>query len=83
MSARRAEDVARLRELIVAFFQKDLVESELRVPWSAQQLRGEIYASCEVLAESADEVGAVFRVRGDAATIRALHERFAGAASQG
>jgi GTP-binding protein HflX len=52
------DDVARLREAIVAFFQQDLVEAELFLPWSAQQLRGEIFASCEVLEERADEDGA-------------------------
>ncbi len=75
MSARRPDDVAALRGVIVAFFQKDLVEVALRLPWSAQQLRREIYANCEVLDESADDAGAVFRVRADAATIRALHAR--------
>jgi GTP-binding protein HflX len=78
MSARRAEDVAALRLVILDFFRKDLVESELRVPWSAQQLRRDIYANCEVLAEQSDEAGAVFRVRGEAATIDALRERAAG-----
>ena len=63
MSARRADDVAKVRSLILSFFQKDLVEAELFVPWSAQQLRRDIYARCEVLAESADEAGARFRVR--------------------
>ena len=35
MSARRPEDVAELRQSIVAFFRKDLVEAELFLPWSA------------------------------------------------
>ncbi|MBK5914319.1 GTPase HflX [Rhodocyclus purpureus] len=74
MSARRPEDVARLRELILAFFQKDLVEAELFLPWSAQQLRSEIYANCEVLEERADEAGALFHVRGDPAAIARLQE---------
>ena len=82
LSARRPEDVARLRARIVEFFQQDLVESELRVPWSAQQLRREIYADCQVLDESADEAGAVFRVRGDAATLRALQARCADTSAQ-
>ena len=47
MSAKREGDVARLREAIVAFFQRELVETELFLPWSAQKLRGEIgRASC-------------------------------------
>ncbi|SCC92297.1 GTPase HflX [Thiomonas sp. X19] len=76
MSARRADDVAKLHHLIVTFFQKDLVEAELHLPWSAQQLRRDIYAQCEVLSERADETGAIFKVRGEPSTIQSLRERF-------
>ncbi|SDI61175.1 GTPase HflX [Propionivibrio dicarboxylicus] len=76
MSARRPEDVARLRKTIVRYFQKDLVETELLLPWSAQQLRGELYASCEVLEESAVVEGAIFRVRGEHDTLESLREKF-------
>jgi len=54
MSAKREGDVARLREAIVAFFQRHLVEAELFLPWSAQKLRGQIFATCTVLEERAD-----------------------------
>lgn len=77
MSARRPEDVARLRQTIVAFFQRDLVETELFLPWSAQQLRGEVFARCQVLGERADGEGAFFHVRGEAATVTGLREQFA------
>ena len=76
MSARRPDDVATLRRKIVAFFQKDLVETELFLPWSAQQLRGEIYANCEVLDERADGDGAFFRVRGERDMVESLRGRF-------
>ena len=76
MSARRPVDVARLRETIIAFFRRDLVEDDLFLPWSAQRLRGDIYASCEVLAERADGEGAFFRVRGERDTVRGLREQF-------
>ena len=76
MSARRPDDVAKLRRTIVAFFQKDLVEAELLLPWSAQQLRGEIYANCEVLEERAEGEGAIFRVRGEHDAVESLRERF-------
>jgi len=77
MSACRADDVAALHAVIVSFFQRDLVESELFLPWSAQQLRAEIYANCEVLSERADEQGAFFQVRAEADTLQSLSERFA------
>ena len=76
MSARRPDEVAGLRQRIVAFFQQDLVETELFLRWSAQQLRGEIYANCEVLEERADGEGAFFRVRGEADMLARLRERF-------
>ncbi|OIQ96224.1 GTPase HflX [mine drainage metagenome] len=76
MSARRPGDVAALREAIVAFFRRDLVEAELFLPWSAQQLRGEIFATCEVLEERADSEGAFLRVRGEREAVRGLSERF-------
>lgn len=76
MSARRADDVARLRQKIVEFFQQNLVEAELFLPWSAQQLRGAIYTNCQVLAEHSDNEGTFFRVRSESATIENLREQF-------
>jgi GTP-binding protein HflX len=79
MSARRAGDIVKLRAAIVAFFQRDLVEEELFLPWSAQKLRGEVFASCVVLEERADEAGAFLRVRGEPGTVKRLRELFGGA----
>jgi GTP-binding protein HflX len=64
MSARRPEDVIHLRDRLVAFFSRDMVEEDLLVPYDRQQLRGEIFAACEVLGERYTEDGVVFRVRG-------------------
>jgi GTP-binding protein HflX len=69
MSARRPEDVTHLRERLVAFFSRDMVEEDLHVPYSRQQLRGEIFAACEVLGERYTEDGVVFRVRAPAAFV--------------
>ncbi len=76
MSARRPDEVAKLRQKIVAFFQQDLVEAELFLPWSAQQLRGGIYASCQVLEERSDYEGVFFRVRGEPDAVKNLCEQF-------
>jgi GTP-binding protein HflX len=72
MSARRGGDVAKLREAIVEFFQRDLVEAEIFLPWSAQKLRGEIYANCEVLEERGANEGTFFRVRGEPEAVQRL-----------
>jgi GTP-binding protein HflX len=42
-----------------------MVEAELFLPWSAQQQRSQVFATCEVLEERADESGAYLRVRGE------------------
>jgi len=76
MSARRPGDVAKLRLKILEFFQQNLVEAELFLPWSAQQLRGAIYTNCQVLAEHSDNEGTFFRVRSESATIENLREQF-------
>jgi GTP-binding protein HflX len=72
MSARRPADVARLRERLLAFFNRDLVEGDVRVPYDRQQLRGEIFAACEVLEERYDEAGVIFRVRAHPAMLERL-----------
>ncbi len=76
MSARRADDVVLLREAIIDFFRQDQVEAELFLPWSAQQQRSQIFASCEVLDERADEEGALLRVRGEREAVERLKEQF-------
>ncbi len=66
LSARSKDDIKQLHQSIVQVFQKDLIESEIFLPWSAQELRGEIFTSCEVLEERADAAGAFFRFRASA-----------------
>jgi len=63
ISARRPEDVARLHARLAAFFARDLVDGEVRVPYDRQQLRGEIFAACEVLRERYEDDAVVFEVR--------------------
>ena len=79
ISARRPGDVAKLREAIVAFFQQRLVEAEIFLPWSAQKLRGEIFATCTVLEERAGAEGAFLRVRGEPEAVKRLREALAAA----
>ncbi len=75
MSAYRREDIVALHQHIVSFFQQDLIEAELFLPWSQQQLRGNIFASCEVIGERAEVEGAYFSVRGEATLVEGLREQ--------
>jgi GTPase len=75
MSAKRPEDVAKLHQTIVDFFQQDLVETEIFLPWTAQQLVGDIYATCKVLEERSDEEGTFYRVRGATQVLDHIREQ--------
>jgi GTPase len=76
MSARREGDIAKLHEAIAGFFQRELVEAELFLPWSAQNMRGEVFATCKVLEERTDDEGAFLRIRGEPETVKRLYGRF-------
>jgi GTPase len=75
MSARRPDEVASLRQKIVDFFQQDLLETEIFLPWSAQQLRGKIYSTCQVVNERSEDDGTFFTVRGEQNDIDSLREQ--------
>jgi GTP-binding protein HflX len=75
MSAYDASDIALLRERIVGFFERDMVEGELVVPYGHQALVPEIHEACRVLNESYDEQGATIRVRADPGVIQRFRTR--------
>ena len=81
MSARRPDEVAQLRLTILAHFRRDLIEAELFLPWAQQQLRGAIFAQCEVIEERSVDEGTFLRLRGDGPVIDALRGQLGSAAS--
>ena len=74
LSAVRKDDITKLHQAIMDFFQQQLIESEIFLPWSEQGLRGEIFASCQVLEERAEEAGAFFRFRAAPDVVARLRE---------
>jgi len=63
LSVRDPADVARLRERILGYFERDMIEDELVVPYAKQRLVGEAHAACRVLAERHEPEGTHLRVR--------------------
>ncbi|GEB38505.1 GTPase HflX [Gluconacetobacter liquefaciens] len=63
LSAHAPEDVSALRETIIAFFEAEMVDDVLVLPYAKQKLIGEIYESARVLSEDHDETGRVLKVR--------------------
>jgi GTP-binding protein HflX len=64
LSAKSADDIVRLRAQLVDFFEREMIEDELLIPYASQRVMSEIHASCRVLTEVYDEAGARVRVRG-------------------
>jgi GTP-binding protein HflX len=72
LSVKDPADVARLRERIVAFFERDMLEAELVVPYAKQRVVAEAHAASRVLSESHDETGTHLRVRARPETLERL-----------
>ena len=71
-----------LRETILAFFRRNLVEGEFFLPWSAQNMRGEIFLNCEVLEDRPEPDGTFMRVRAEPEVVERLRKRFASVAGE-
>ncbi|MFT3764589.1 MAG: GTPase HflX [Minicystis sp.] len=72
LSAKRPEDVAALRETIIAFFEASMVDGELCVPYAKQKLVSEVYEAARVLSEEYDEAGARLKVKAHPAALARL-----------
>ncbi len=77
VSAKSSEDIAMLRETIIAFFEAAMVEDELVLPYAKQSLLGEIYDNARVLSEAYDADGRRLKVRGLPAAIGRLRSALA------
>jgi len=67
--------ISKLHKTIVEFFHKDLEEAELFLPWTAQNLRGEINANCHVIGERSEDERAYFQIRGGPNVVSGLREQ--------
>jgi GTP-binding protein HflX len=77
ISAHDPADVTRVRELIVSFFDGELRQAELFVPYAAHGLIRHVYEGATVLSERHTEEGTHLRVRAPQSTLRRLEDRLA------
>jgi GTP-binding protein HflX len=77
LSAKSPEDVAALRETIIAFFEAAMVEEQLILPYAKQGLLGEVYETARVLSEDYDAAGRILKVRGLPGAIARLRRALA------
>jgi GTP-binding protein HflX len=76
LSTRDAEDLASLRELLLNFFEGDMRDEELMVPYSLQGAVGEIRRQMRVLDETYSETGVTLKVRARPEALSRLKKRF-------
>jgi len=63
VSAHRPEDMKRLREAIYGFFERDMLELEVVVPYQETYLQSQIHEYAKVLHKEYLEEGAKFKIR--------------------
>jgi GTPase len=63
LSVKSPEDVAALRETIIAFFESAMVEDQIVLPYTKQGLLGDVYENARVLSEDYDPSGRIMKVR--------------------
>jgi GTP-binding protein HflX len=76
LSAHAPEDVAALRQRLLDFFEAQMVEVDLRIPYARQGLIAEVYESARVLSETFDEAGRNVRVRSLPGVVSKLARKF-------
>jgi GTPase len=77
LSGKSREDVAALRETIIAFLEGEMVEGQLVLPYAKQGLLGEVYEHARVLSEEYDTTGRIINVRGLPGAIARLRRTLA------
>ena len=77
LSARSPENVAALRETIIAFFEAAMVDDQLVLPYAKQGLLSDVYESVRVLSEDYDTTGRIMKVRGLPGAIARLQRTLA------
>jgi GTPase len=77
LSAKSPEDVAALRETIIALFEAAMVEDQLVLPYAKQGLLNDVYENARVLSEEYDTTGRIMKVRGLPGAITRLRRTLA------
>jgi GTP-binding protein HflX len=76
LSSRSADDVAHLRDTLIAFFEASMTEAELFVPYTSQGRLGELYENARLVSETYEETGRRMHIRGLPGAIAQLQRTF-------
>lgn len=76
LSTRNQDDIKSLREQLIKFFETEMVDKDVLVPYTVQGAIGDIRAKIRVLSESYDENGVILKVRAHQEDLDALQKRY-------
>jgi len=77
LSTRSQEDLKALRERIMRYFESEMIDEDLRLPFTAQGVLAEIRARMRVLSEDYDAEGLTIRVRSTPENLTVIKDQLA------
>ncbi|MEQ1723381.1 MAG: GTPase HflX [Pseudobdellovibrio sp.] len=75
ISTRNPDDVKMLRDKILSYFESDMLDEDIFIPYTAKGIIGDIRAKMRVLAESYDEKGVTLKVRANQEKIEQVRKK--------
>ncbi len=75
ISTRRPDDIKMLREKILTYFETDMQDEDLFVPYTAKGIIGDVRAKMRVLGESYDEKGVTLKVRSSSEKLEQIRKK--------
>lgn len=75
ISTRHKEDLKILRDQIMSFFETDMIDEDLFIPYLARGIIGEIRSKMRVLSEAYDEKGVILKVRSSLETLTQVKKK--------
>ena len=77
LSTRSQDDLQTLREQIMRHFEREMLDEELRIPFTAQGVVSEIRARMRILSEAYDAEGLTLRVRATPENLTVIKKKLA------
>jgi len=75
LSTRSKDDLQALRERIMGYFESDMLDEDLHIPFTAQGVMAEIRAKMRILSEAYDAEGLTVRVRSTPENLAAIKKK--------
>ncbi|OFZ30028.1 MAG: GTPase HflX [Bdellovibrionales bacterium RIFCSPHIGHO2_01_FULL_40_29] len=76
LSTRNKEDLQALRNRIMSYFESNMVDEDLFIPYTVQGAIGEVRSKLRVLSESYNEMGVILKVRSTPENLEIIRKKF-------